>query len=69
MAGGPHASEVMCPTCFLDESVVTKAVRLSEGVETDQYRCERGHLFGIDWSRGAATKPQWPPPEMKDDDS
>lgn len=63
MAGGPHAHEVMCPTCFFDNATVTRAVRTSEGVETDQYRCDRGHTFGIDWSRGPATKPQWPPPE------
>lgn len=46
----------------LDDGVVTKAVRVHEGVESDQYRCDSGHTFGMDWSRGPATEPEWPPP-------
>lgn len=61
MAGGPLAKEVMCMDCFGDD-VVTKAVRVYEGAESDQYRCEKGHRFGIDWRGKPATEPQWPPP-------
>lgn len=46
----------------VDEGRLTKAVRVHEGVESDQYVCERRHTFGMDWSRGPATEPEWPPP-------
>ena len=62
MAGGPFANEVACLPCMMDD-VLTKATRVHEGVEDDQYRCERGHAFGVDWSRGAPAEPQWPPPK------
>lgn len=61
MAGGPLAREVMCMVC-LDEAKVTRATRIHEGVESDQYRCDVGHEFGMDWSRGPASEAQWPPP-------
>ena len=61
MAGGELAREVVCMVC-LDSGTVTKATRIHEGVESDQYRCERQHEFGMDWSRGPATEPGWPPP-------
>ncbi|MGZ3474132.1 MAG: hypothetical protein ACXWUG_07255 [Polyangiales bacterium] len=39
-----------------------RAERTSEGQETDLYRCEQGHEFGIDWSpEGPPTSPRWPP--------
>jgi hypothetical protein len=62
MAGGPDAAIVPCMVC-LDDNALTRATRTREGVETDQYRCERGHTFGLDWRRGPATRPQWPPDE------
>lgn len=62
MAGGPLAQAVTCLPCLIDDSTTTKAERTVEGVETDQYRCEKGHTFGVDWRRGPATTPQWPPP-------
>ena len=46
----------------IDEGRLVKAVRVHEGVETDQYGCERGHRFGMDFPRGPATEPEWPPP-------
>lgn len=50
----------------LDEGVLTKAVRVHEGVESDQYRCGKEHAFGMDWSHGPATEPEWPPgPELE----
>lgn len=61
MAGGPHAQLMMCLVC-LDDSEVTKATRVHEGVESDQYRCEKGRTFGVDFRRGPATEPEWPPP-------
>ncbi|GEM_PF-1751967 len=61
MAGGPLAQEVACMVC-LDEGKVTRATRIHEGVESDQYRCEAGHEFGMDWSSGPASEPQRPPP-------
>jgi hypothetical protein len=60
MAGGPFAQEIACLEC-LGERRVTRAIRIHEGVESDQYRCEEGHLFGVDYRRGPATEPQWPP--------
>ena len=62
MAGGSFAAIVTCLECLYEHKVLTKAVRVHEGIETDQYRCEHGHGFGIDWARGPATEPQWPPP-------
>lgn len=63
MAGGPHAEHVACMTCMWDDSAVIKATRIGEGVETDWYRCEKGHEFGIDWDHGGPpSEPQWPPP-------
>lgn len=58
MAGGPHAAVVMCMLCG------GMAVRIYEGFEDDHYRCEacRGE-FGLDWRRGPATAPCWPPSE------
>ena len=47
----------------LDDNELTKASRIYEGVETDHYRCEREHEFGLDWRDGPATEAQWPPPE------
>ncbi len=61
MAGGPLAREVACMIC-IDEGRLVKAVRRHEGVETDQYGCERGHRFAMDFPRGPATEPEWPPP-------
>lgn len=61
MAGGPLAAEVACMVCF-DDGALTKAVRVREGVESDDYQCERGHTFGLDW-RTPADEPQWPPPQ------
>lgn len=46
----------------LDDGAVIKATRVHEGLESDQYACERGHEFGLDWSSGPATEAQWPPP-------
>ena len=61
MAGGPNAQDVPCFEC-LDSGAITKATRVYEGVESDQYICELGHQFAIDYRRGPATEPQWPPP-------
>ena len=47
--------------CLGDELLLTKARRIYEGDEDDRYRCERGHEFGMNWVRGPATEPQWPP--------
>jgi hypothetical protein len=41
--------------------VVAQATRVSEGLETDGYRCADGHTFLVDWSAGAPTAPTWPP--------
>jgi hypothetical protein len=60
MAGGPLAEHVTCMVC-LDDGALTRAVRTYEGVESDQYRCDLGHEFGLDWPEIAAD-PQWPPP-------
>lgn len=48
--------------CLVDDGVNTRAIRVHEGIESDQYRCEKGHTFGMDW-REPATEPQWPPTE------
>jgi hypothetical protein len=63
MAGGPLAKECACFVC-LGDNKITKATRVHEGVESDQYVCEKGHQFGVDYRKGPATTPQWPlPPE------
>lgn len=62
MAGGPQAAIVPCYIC-LDDHTLTPAHRVHEGQESDVYRCARGHDFSIDWARGPATEPQWPPPD------
>ncbi|HTE56518.1 MAG TPA: hypothetical protein VK698_36950 [Kofleriaceae bacterium] len=59
MAGGPFAQEIPCLEC-LGQSKVSKATRVHEGVENDQYECERGHQFGVHYRRGPATEPTWP---------
>lgn len=61
MAGGKFAADVACMQCLFDDRLVTRAHRIHEGRETDQYRCEKGHEFGLDWPT-PATEPQWPPP-------
>jgi hypothetical protein len=61
MAGGPHAQHVPCMVC-LEAGALVKATRVYEGIEDDHYECERGHEFGLDWRRGPAEEPQWPPP-------
>ena len=45
----------------LTDGTLTKATRIRDGLEDDQYVCELGHEFGVDWSHGEATEPQWPP--------
>ena len=45
----------------LGEDTITKATRVYEGAEDDQYVCELGHQFGVDYRKGPATTPQWPP--------
>ena len=60
MAGGTIALDVTCMVC-LSEGQLTRATRYEEGNESDQYRCERGHEFGMDWPTPAVT-PMWPPP-------
>jgi len=60
MAGGPFAEFIVCMTCS-SEGDVTRATRVYEGVEDDHYRCEEGHAFGVDWSRGPPAEMQWPP--------
>lgn len=59
MAGGPFAQFINCMVCGF-EGVVTRAERVYEGVEDDHYRCDAGHEFGVDWSRGRPTEPAWP---------
>ena len=59
MAGGPLAQEIPCFDC-LAEGKVSKATRVHEGVEDDQYECERGHQFGVDYQRGPASERTWP---------
>lgn len=65
MAGGRLAEQVPCMVC-LGDGQMTRAVRIYEGNESDQYRCEQGHEFGMDWSAGPATEALWPPsPELQ----
>jgi hypothetical protein len=60
MAGGPLAEYVTCRVCR-DEGKLTKATRFYDGIESDAYRCEKGHESWIDWRNGPATAPQWSP--------
>jgi hypothetical protein len=60
MAGGALAAEVTCMVC-LGDGQLTRAVRSHEGRESDDYRCERGHDFAMDWASGPAREAQWPP--------
>ena len=65
MAGGTLAEEAVCMVC-LGDGKLTRAVRVHEGQEDDQYRCEKGHTFGMDFRTGPATEPLWPPsPELE----
>ncbi len=60
MAGGNNAQVVWCQVCG------ARAERTYDGDETDEYKCQKGHKFGIDWRGKAPTTPQWPPPpELK----
>ncbi len=56
MAGGVNAAVVPCLQC------AERAVRISEGLENDYYRCSAcGYEFGIDWSYdGPPPMPCWP---------
>jgi len=66
MAGGALAQEVACLQCLSDDHRLTRATRVHEGFESDQYRCALGHECGIDGSRGPAEVPQWPaPPDVQ----
>lgn len=57
MAGGPHASVIMCMTCG------HRAVRSSEGSENDTFRCSRGHGFSVHYKKPVAAP--WPPTEAE----
>jgi hypothetical protein len=61
MAGGKLAQTMYCMVCLAEHRKLVRAERTYEGDETDEYRCEAGHTFGMDWSRGEATEPLWPP--------
>ena len=63
MAGGKHAEQVSCLVCLFDHGKLTKAERVYEGDESDEYACEEAHRFHMDWSDGEAEAPQWPPSE------
>ena len=60
MAGGKNAEFVPCLICLADKALLTKAIRTYEGDESDEYHCEKGHDFAMDWSSGPALKPRWP---------
>jgi hypothetical protein len=62
MAGGPNAEFMACMVC-LDAKVLTRAERVIEGEESDQYFCERDHQFGYTFRTGPAREPMWPPPQ------
>jgi hypothetical protein len=62
MAGGPNAEFVACSVC-LNEGVLTRAERVIEGVETDQYFCKKRHRFGLTFRKGPPSEPSWPPPQ------
>ena len=59
MAGGENAEYAPCGKCS------AKAIRVTEGIETDWYRCtECAAEFGIDWDvEGPPDEPCWPPSE------
>lgn len=63
MAGGKHAEIIPCSVCLADNMELVPAKRTYEGDETDEYKCDKGHTFGMDWSAGPAEQPQWPPSE------
>ena len=63
MAGGKNAEFVPCLICLADEAQLTKATRSYEGDESDEYHCEKGHDFAMDWSSGPAREAQWPAPQ------
>lgn len=45
-----------------EHKAITKATRVSEGIETDWYLCERGHQVGVEYAHsGPPSEPQWPP--------
>jgi hypothetical protein len=51
----------------MDDGALTCATRVVEGVEADQYACDKGHRFGVDYTRGPATEAEWPPSqELRD---
>ena len=56
MAGGPNAAVAPCLHC------AGPAERVSEGSETDWYRCPGcGTRFGMDFdAEGPAREPMWP---------
>lgn len=60
MAGGRNAEFMACMEC-LNGRVLTKATRVYEGTETDQYVCEKGHHFGFTFPKGPPKEPEWPP--------
>lgn len=60
MAGGKNAEFVPCLICLADDALLSKATRTYEGDESDEYHCEKGHDFAMDWSAGPAKEPQWP---------
>ena len=67
MAGGKFAEKIPCTVCLVDHQALVPAERTYEGDETDEYTCEKGHSFGMDWSSGPADEAQWPPSqELKD---
>jgi hypothetical protein len=49
--------------CMDENNKLVKATRVYEGVEDDQYECPKGHTFGMDWRKGPADAPMWPPPQ------
>ena len=61
MAGGKFAEYCPCLVCLSDANVFTKAHRTYEGDETDNYTCEEGHEFGMDFPDGPPTEAMWPP--------
>ena len=67
MAGGPHAAIVPCHYCVMEKGVAVPAKRTYDGSETDYFKCENGHEFGICYSddmiEGPPDEPQWPPSE------
>ena len=62
MAGGPNAQFMACLEC-VQKRVLTRAERVHEGVESDQYVCDEGHRFGVTFPKGPPKQPDWPPPQ------